>query len=613
MRNILLYCLLSLVAKVGIAQNAPVDFETGGNGGSWTWTTFENDDNPALEIVANPNPTAPNTSATVAKFTARVTGKPWAGCESQHGADIDTFTLDASNSTIKIMVHKTVISDVGIKLVENGGASLGELKVANTKINEWEELSFDFSSMQGIQFDQIVVFPDFQTRTAETVSYFDNITFGAAVAIPEPTVAAADPTAVQADVISIFSNVYSNVMVDTWRTSWSNGVLADVQVAGNDVKKYSALDVVGIEMAGANSINASSMISVNFDLWTPNSTTFKIKFVDFGADNAYGGGDDSEHEMVYNNVKQEEWVNFSIPLSDLTGLKSSEHISQIILSSQPTGSSIIYVDNIYFSKAITQAEPTAAAADPNFDAANVISLFSNKYTDVTVDTWRTDWSTAVFTDIQIAGNDVKKYSSMDVVGIEAVGPNLIDASDMDHLNFDIWSPNSTLFKIKLVDFGADKAYGGGDDTEHELSFSAPATEEWINYRIPMSDFTGLTNTSNIAQIIMVSQPTGTSVVYLDNMFFSKGPGTSVKSVNSVNTFDVYPNPAMGSVNIEVVANQGTVLSYAIINMHGQTMVAEAVNAKEFVKSVSTSGYAQGVYMVNIVTDNGTVTKRLIIQ
>lgn len=613
MRNILLFCLLSLVAQVGIAQNAPVDFETGGNGGSWTWTTFENDDNPTLEIVANPSQMAPNASATVAKFTARATGQPWAGCETQHGADIGAFTLNASTSTIKIMVYKAVISDVGIKLVESNGASLGELKVANTKINEWEELSFDFSSMEGINYDQIVVFPDFQARGAENICYFDNITFSAAAAVAEPTVGADDPTAPQADVISIFSNVYSNVMVDTWRTSWSNGVLADVQVAGNDVKKFSALDFVGIEMTGANSIDASAMKFVNFDLWTPNSTTFKIKFVDFGADNAYGGGDDSEHEMVYNNVALEEWVNFSIPLTDLTGLTSSEHISQIIIASQPTGSSIVYLDNIYFSSASALAEPTAPAADPNFDAANVISLFSNKYTDVTVDTWRTVWSAATLDDIQIAGNDVKKYSSMDFVGIEAVGPNLIDASDMDHINFDIWSPNSTLFKIKLVDFGADEAFGGGDDTEHELTFSAPAMEEWINYRIPLSDFTGLTNTSNIAQIIMVSEPTGTSVVYLDNMFFSKTPSTSVKNVNAVNTFDVYPNPANGSVNIEVVANQGTVLSFAIINMHGQTMVAEAVNAKEFVQSIPTSGYVPGVYMVNIVTDNGTVTKRLIIQ
>ncbi|MDX5320755.1 MAG: hypothetical protein LPK45_06605, partial [Bacteroidota bacterium] len=320
--------MLALIAKVGVAQNAPIDFETGGNGASWTWTTFENDDNPALEIVANPSQTAPNTSATVAKFTARATGQPWAGCESMHGSDIGAFTLNSSTSTIKIMVYKSVISDVGIKLVENSGAALPEIKVANTKINEWEELTFDFSSREGIEFDQIVIFPDFQARGAESIVYFDNITFGPATATPEPTTAAADPTAPQAEVISLFSNVYTNVIVDTWRTPWSSAVQTDVQVAGNDVKKYAGLDFVGIEMVGANLVDATNMNFFNFDMWTPNSTVFKVKLVDFGADKAFGGGDDSEHELTFTGFAQQSWVNFSIPLADFAGLNSKAQIAQ---------------------------------------------------------------------------------------------------------------------------------------------------------------------------------------------------------------------------------------------------------------------------------------------
>jgi hypothetical protein len=39
------------------------------------------------------------------------------------------------------MVYKTEISDVALKFEVAGGGSLGEIKVANTKINEWEELT----------------------------------------------------------------------------------------------------------------------------------------------------------------------------------------------------------------------------------------------------------------------------------------------------------------------------------------------------------------------------------------------------------------------------------------------------------------------------------------
>ena len=73
----------------GTMPNGPIDFETGGYGANWTWTVFENSENPpSLEIVSNPNSSGINTSSTVAKFTALSSGAAYAGCESQHGSDI---------------------------------------------------------------------------------------------------------------------------------------------------------------------------------------------------------------------------------------------------------------------------------------------------------------------------------------------------------------------------------------------------------------------------------------------------------------------------------------------------------------------------------------------
>ena len=160
-----------------MAQNVPIDFETGGNGASWAWAVFENDTNPPLQIVPNPDQSGINTSATVAKFTALQAGQPWAGCETLHGAGTGSFLIDANNAMITIMVWKSEISDVGIKLVRPDSWSTGEIKVANTKVNEWEQLTFDFTSHIGFTpaYDQLVVFPDFQARTSDQVAYFDNI------------------------------------------------------------------------------------------------------------------------------------------------------------------------------------------------------------------------------------------------------------------------------------------------------------------------------------------------------------------------------------------------------------------------------------------------------
>ena len=177
--------LLILIISIPIITNSqinPINFEVNGAGSNWTWTTFENDDNPTLEIVNNINSNGINSSSLVAKFTARVMGQPWSGCESLHGFDIGSFSLDSSNCIVKIMVYKSKISDVGIKFVDPTSAALPEIKITNSLTNEWEELTFNFCSRIGVFpviKDQIVIFPDFDLngRTDDVVVFFDNINF----------------------------------------------------------------------------------------------------------------------------------------------------------------------------------------------------------------------------------------------------------------------------------------------------------------------------------------------------------------------------------------------------------------------------------------------------
>jgi hypothetical protein len=348
MKNFILLALM-LTSVTVISQNAPIDFETDGYGANWTWAVFENDDNPPLEIIANPDMTGANTSATVAKFTARQTGQPWAGCESMHGADIGTYSINTTNSTIKIMVWKTVISDVGIKLVKPDGWSLGEIKVANTMVNEWEELTFDFSSQMEEGYDQIVVFPDFDLngRTQDNIIYFDNITFHEmGSGTPSPEEAAPIPTQNQANVISMYSDAYTNVAVDTWRTPWSEAILEDIMIDGNPTKKYSAVNFAGIETVGPNLMDVTEMTHFHLDIWTPDANDFKVKLVDFGADQAFGGGDDTEHEIIFVAPATESWISYNIPLADFTNLLNRNHIAQLILSKPPLGT--FYLDNVYY-------------------------------------------------------------------------------------------------------------------------------------------------------------------------------------------------------------------------------------------------------------------------
>ncbi len=338
-----------------------------------------------------------------------------------------------------------------------------------------------------------------------------------------PQTPAPVPTVPADHVISVFSNAYDNVPVDFFNGYWqfSTAQTFDVQVAGDDIKRYTQLNFVGIQFT-APTINATTMTHFHIDIWTPDpvgpASEFKVLLVDLGADGSFGGNDDSSHELTFNSstLATQSWISLDIPLSSFAGLASRAHLAQIVLSGNLPN---LFVDNIYFyDNATMQSSPTVAAPSPALPQANVISLFSEVYNNVPVDTWRTSWSAATLEDVSVAGNAVKKYSALDFVGIETVN-NQINAAGMTHFHIDVWSADLSFFGLKIVDFGADGTFGGGDDVEHQINYDMPAKGQWISYDIPLSDFAGLTTRNNIAQFILVGQPTGANTIYVDNLYF----------------------------------------------------------------------------------------------
>jgi hypothetical protein len=330
-----------------------------------------------------------------------------------------------------------------------------------------------------------------------------------------PSAAAPTPPARNAaDVVSMFSNAYANVAVDTWRTDWSSATLTNTQIAGNDTKLYESLNFVGVEATGANSINATTMQKMHIDIWTPNMTTFRVKLVDFGANNGYGGGDDSEHELVLNPTLS-GWNSFDINMSDFANLAGRAHLSQVIFSGIPVGAGIVYVDNVYFWKDATgvvlPTEPMTAAPTPTVPAANVISLFSDAYTNVAGTDWFPNWgqSTAV-SDVSIAGNTTKLFANLNYQGVQFANP--VSAAGMSFLHMDIWTPNCTAFKVFLINPGPVE----------QAVVLTPSLSGWNSYDINLSQYTNI-NLSNIIQFKLEGVPFGGSKVYVDNIYFSNAP------------------------------------------------------------------------------------------
>ena len=168
------------------------------------------------------------------------------------------------------------------------------------------------------------------------------------------------------------------------------------------------------------------------------------------------------------------------------------------------------------------APPATSAPPPTIHPSDVISLFSNVYDDVLVDTWSANWDIADVSDLKIGADDIKVYTNLVYAGIEFV-TETIDATAMTHLHLDVWAPEGTTFKVKLVDFGADGTWGGAPDSEHELTFNAGSeppftTGTWVGLEIPLSRFSSLMSREHLAQLLL-SGDVGT--VFVDNIYFHR--------------------------------------------------------------------------------------------
>ncbi|TVR42516.1 MAG: T9SS C-terminal target domain-containing protein, partial [Bacteroidia bacterium] len=323
--------------------NYPIDFEPGGFGADWTWTVFENETNPPLEIISNPDPSGINTSANVAKFTALEVGNPWAGVESEQGVDLGTFEWSDDNRIVKIMVWKPIISDVGIKFATETGWAQEELKVSNTLTNEWEELTFDFSDFINPPdgngtLGQIIIFPDFAEREQDNVIYFDNITFNPVGDTPsdEPDVAAPTPPARNPeDVISVFSEAYTNVEGTNFNPDWGQSTqVSIIEIQGNQTLKYENFNYQGTEFA--NPLNVTQMETLHLDMWTADATSVNVFLISTGP----------EETAFVLPITPNQWVSYDIPLSEFAGV-DLEDVIQFKFDGGD-GTPTLYLDNLYF-------------------------------------------------------------------------------------------------------------------------------------------------------------------------------------------------------------------------------------------------------------------------
>src|SRR5690606_30102163 len=121
--------------------------------------------------------------------------------------------------------------------------------------------------------------------------------------------------------------------------------------------------------------------------------------------------------------------------------------------------------------------PTVAAPTPTRLAANVISIFSDAYTNVAGSDFNPNWGQAtVTTQTLIAGNNTLSYAGLNYQGLQ-FGSNL-NVSTMGFLHLDYYTVNSTNLRVFLISPGP---------VETPYTLPTPTTG-WNSVDIPLSAF-----------------------------------------------------------------------------------------------------------------------------
>lgn len=144
------------------------------------WSFFPADDSGEFSVVDNPDPDAVNPSAKVGRAVEKASsGQPWQGMFT----DLPAPIVFGNDKIVTMKVWSPHITTITMK-IENStsvppGPNSGDLTVANTKVNEWEELTFDFSSTPIIDngdYTRVTLIFDINNIPAEdVVYYFDDV------------------------------------------------------------------------------------------------------------------------------------------------------------------------------------------------------------------------------------------------------------------------------------------------------------------------------------------------------------------------------------------------------------------------------------------------------
>ena len=479
-----------------------LDFETATNVAGYEGLVY-------TDLTDNDVTTGINTSAKVGKLES-VNAAPW--CHIQVPISPSTFDLSAGDKGFSIMYKGNRSVTVKFKLEGSGST---EVDATYSSVGEWEKLLFNFSSSTSTGFNKIVLFTDPGSNTpstdpADDVFMIDNLVFdtwtnlGGEVVASAPTTNAPTPTVDASDVISIYSDAYTDIAGTNFNPGWGQSTVVNTAYdptgeGTNTVIEYSNFNYQGTEFT---STDMSAMTHAHFDVWTASEATVQFTPISPG-----------QETLVSSTSTGGVWTSIDIPLSSFPNVNFAD-----VFQLKYVGSGTVYLDNIYFYTAPAATAPTTNAPTPTVDASDVISIYSDAYTDIAGTNFNPGWgqSTVVNTAYDPTGegtNTVIEYSNFNYQGTEFTST---DMSAMTHAHFDVWTASEATVQFTPISPG-----------QETLVSSTSTGGVWTSIDIPLSSFPNV-NFADVFQLKYV----GSGTVYLDNIYFYTEPAATAPTTNA---------------------------------------------------------------------------------
>jgi hypothetical protein len=477
------------------------------------------------------------------------------------------------------------------------------------------------------------------TAQDQTTTKIYTINFTVATPTPLPTVAAPTPPSRDAaNVVSVYSDAYTSISPINYDAGWcgGTGAVTETTAAGDNIFAYNDKGCQGIDF-DANRQDITGFTDLHVDLFIAAGTDLIGKVFNLKIETA-----DSNITIPIdvNGLSPAPvpgtWYSFD---TTITNTGASVMMRQLVITSNLNNA--IWYDNLYLHKItltpgtctdgmMNQDEtgidcggsscvpctgpPSSAAPTPEArDAANVISFYSDAYTDTGIDDFDFGLcaSSPATTEVMIAGNATQNYTGGDCQGID-IQNNRIDASSFTNIHFDFYTDETDLigkvFNIKLVDWAGNTTESGSSGLEINFNDgSGLVSGAWVSIDVDITAIggriSGNLTRSDIAQIHITSNLPN---AWYDNLYLWKEPNLGINDVE-IEGLKAYPNPTSNQWTIST--KDQVINSIDVYDVSGKKVISLQPNAIS--TTVDASSLNAGMYISTITTNLGTVSRKLI--